>query len=454
MGNIMRIFFSFLILCSLIQITNAQNLKDVENQLRQFQVNRSLYFNYDLYQFAATQGDSSHLSIIVSIVNDLLQFVKESDSLYVANFEITFTITESKNQLISDKTFRKSISVDNFKETNSRTNVHLYYYAIDLLPGEYQLLLELTDLDIRKSLTRKKEFEILDLFENPLEISDPLVTSDLTEDRLFQIEPLTEVHPKSNIAQLILNSRLLSPVLIGDKVHYRAKSPFKVFNEFYQQAGLDSLNVRYQLKNTKQEIVWKSNKSFFSTQQDQFHNTIQFDPSEQQPGLYILNILVSRGIEEKSKEIRIYFRKKITENVEDTSDINIAAPLQHILSKNEFEYINSFEKSQRDSLIVEFWNERDPSPLTEKNELKEEFIHRVRFANQNFHSLLSGKQGWQTDQGRIYILNGPPTEIFHPSIENEDYQHEIWVYENPNLKMRFVFVFKPEKGEYELLARG
>ncbi len=450
----MRIFFSFLILCSLIQVTNAQNLKDVENQLRQFQVNRSLYFNYDLYQFAAAQGDSSHLSIIVSIVNDLLQFVKESDSLYMANFEITFTVTESSNQLISDQTFRKSISVDNFNETNSRTNVHLYYYAIDLPPGDYQFLLELTDLDIRKSLTRKKEFEILDLFEYPLEISDPLVTSDLPEEKLFQIELLTEVHPKSNISQLILNSRLLSPVLIGEKVHYKAKSPVKVFNEFYQQPGQDSLHVRYQLKNTKQEIVWESNKSFFSTQQNQFQNTIQFDPSEQKSGLYILDILVTRGTEQQSKEIRIYFRKEIAINVEDKGDINLTAPLQHILSKNEFEYINSFENNQRDSLIVEFWNEHDPSPSTEKNELKEEFVHRVRFANQNFHSLLSGKQGWQTDQGRVYILNGPPSEIFHPSIENEEYQHEIWVYENPNLKMRFVFVFKPEKGEYKLLARG
>lgn len=442
-----------LITSSMVQIVASQP-KDIEKQLRQFRVNRNLYFNYDLYQFAAHKPGKTRLSIVVSMVNDLLQFVKKSDSLYVADFEITYTITELSNQLISDKTFRRSISVNHFKETNSKVKYHSYYYGLDLEPGKYQLLLELTDLDIRKSLTRKKEFVIQSVDTYLLEISDPLITSEIIEDPINHLETLVEIDNKNSFEEFIENSQILTPILIGDKYHYQTNTLFSIYQEFYQQPNQDSLSVRYQLINNTQETVWQSKETFFSTNQHHFQNTIQINPSEYAPGLYKLEVLADNGGENLYKEFRIYFNRKMTAMEKHPVEIDEFGPMGYILTKQEFEYFASYEKSTRDSLIEEFWHERDPTRNTRKNELREEFIHRVQFANQNFVSLLTGRQGWETDQGRAYILNGPPSEIFHPSVENEEYQHEIWVYDNPSLNLRFVFVFKADKGEYELLSKG
>ena len=68
---------------------------------------------------------------------------------------------------------------------------------------------------------------------------------------------------------------------------------------------------------------------------------------------------------------------------------------------------------ERDQFIEQFWLRRDPTPDTVENEYKEEHYRRIAYANEHF---ASGKPGWMTDRGRIYIVFGPPDEIdAHPS---------------------------------------
>ena len=68
---------------------------------------------------------------------------------------------------------------------------------------------------------------------------------------------------------------------------------------------------------------------------------------------------------------------------------------------------------EREKFVERFWRRRDPDPSTAVCEFKEEHYRRIAYANQWFRS---GKPGWTTDRGRIYILHGPPDEIeSHPT---------------------------------------
>ena len=79
--------------------------------------------------------------------------------------------------------------------------------------------------------------------------------------------------------------------------------------------------------------------------------------------------------------------------------------------KTVFESLNT--DLERETFIEQFWRRRDPDPSTAVCEYKEEHYRRIAYANQWFRS---GKPGWMTDRGRIYILHGPPDEIeSHPS---------------------------------------
>jgi GWxTD domain-containing protein len=68
---------------------------------------------------------------------------------------------------------------------------------------------------------------------------------------------------------------------------------------------------------------------------------------------------------------------------------------------------------EREQFIESFWRRRDPDPDTEENEYKEEYYERIAYANERFSS---GKPGWMTDRGRIYIKFGKPNETeTHPT---------------------------------------
>jgi GWxTD domain-containing protein len=93
---------------------------------------------------------------------------------------------------------------------------------------------------------------------------------------------------------------------------------------------------------------------------------------------------------------------------------------------------------EREQFIEQFWRRRDPDPDTDENEYREQYYERIAYANEHY---TSGRPGWMTDRGRIYIKFGKPDEVeSHPNgglYERPAYQgggstttypFEIWFY--------------------------
>src|SRR6266699_116279 len=118
---------------------------------------------------------------------------------------------------------------------------------------------------------------------------------------------------------------------------------------------------------------------------------------------------------------------------------------------------------EREQFIEQFWLRRDPTPDTIENEFKEDHYSRIAYANERF---ASGKPGWKTDRGRIYILYGKPDEIeSHPSGGTYDrpfeegggttstFPFEIWRYryiEGIGNEVLLEFVDPSMSGEYRM----
>jgi GWxTD domain-containing protein len=89
-------------------------------------------------------------------------------------------------------------------------------------------------------------------------------------------------------------------------------------------------------------------------------------------------------------------------------------------------YLNLTSDAERYEFIERFWQQRDPSPGTTKNEFRDEHYRRVAYANARFPA---AEPGWKTDRGRIYITWGPPDLIeAHPSGNGRSGPFEIWRY--------------------------
>ena len=119
-----------------------------------------------------------------------------------------------------------------------------------------------------------------------------------------------------------------------------------------------------------------------------------------------------------------------------------------------------FEKLQtdreREIFIEAFWKQRDPTPGTPQNEFREEHYQRIKYAVEYFGRGTS-RQGWKTDQGRIYIILGPPRNIEDFTNINGVYPVQIWAYEgDPNYGLptgfNIIFFKKHGLGEYILYS--
>lgn len=117
---------------------------------------------------------------------------------------------------------------------------------------------------------------------------------------------------------------------------------------------------------------------------------------------------------------------------------------------------------EREAFIGGFWDRRDTDPDTEENEYREAYYERMQYANEHFSS---GKPGYLTDRGRIYLVYGKPDEIeSHPSggsyqgrtaqsSADATYPFEIWFYRHlPNVGngLELEFVDRTGSGEFRL----
>ncbi|MDZ7774019.1 MAG: GWxTD domain-containing protein [Balneolaceae bacterium] len=91
-----------------------------------------------------------------------------------------------------------------------------------------------------------------------------------------------------------------------------------------------------------------------------------------------------------------------------------------------------------------FWEERDPTPDTEFNELMAEYYRRVDHAFREFTT--EETPGYETDQGRIYIQYGEPRKVERTYPAGEP-TTEIWIYE----QRRFVFQATSGYGDFQLV---
>lgn len=117
-----------------------------------------------------------------------------------------------------------------------------------------------------------------------------------------------------------------------------------------------------------------------------------------------------------------------------------------IMTKEEIDiYKRLPDHKSRLEFIDEFWKKRDPTPGTEENESKQEFILRIAYANKYFRETPKG-EGWNTERGRILLQLGfPDQRKFSESpptyrgrlVNTRSIRTEIWIYDRYQMILRF-----------------
>jgi GWxTD domain-containing protein len=120
--------------------------------------------------------------------------------------------------------------------------------------------------------------------------------------------------------------------------------------------------------------------------------------------------------------------------------------LLYIATSSELDNIKDAKTNEEKmKRFLKFWKSKDPSPRTSKNELMVEYYNRIKIANERYSHYVDG---WKTDMGMVFIVNGTPSVIDRHPFDNDSKPYEIWTYYD--LNRQYIFVDYTGFGDYRL----
>jgi GWxTD domain-containing protein len=103
----------------------------------------------------------------------------------------------------------------------------------------------------------------------------------------------------------------------------------------------------------------------------------------------------------------------------------------------------------RRKFLAEFWAEVEKGRMGRPPITRAEYMQRVAAANEKYRSF--GREGWQTDRGRVFILYGEPSEVERIPSSGDAKPHEVWRYLDIENGAEFIFIDRSGFGDYILV---
>jgi GWxTD domain-containing protein len=132
----------------------------------------------------------------------------------------------------------------------------------------------------------------------------------------------------------------------------------------------------------------------------------------------------------------------------DAESAEFLSQARYIITKEERKSFVRLDPADRQGFVKSFWERRDPTPGTERNEFQEDYLRRIDEANLLFKQ--GSTPGWLQDRGEVYIILGRPDhrETYPRGIDFYGKPEEIWWYGF----FPVVFIDENWSGNYRLTA--
>ncbi len=368
--------------------------------------------------FPGEKPPNARVEVYLKIPYGGLQFPKCGDT-FRAGFTAAFAIYDGKKMIAkSDRT--DSVEVDSYSSTHSPSFVRPEPYFLDNIPaGRYKLLISLTDRETGAGFSHTAEIVVPGFSKKDLpEFSSVILNVEETDDRSPDRDSTG-----GNVERLVFKLEILLPDSIrGFIVRGIEADGVAIVAETLQivEAGVKmELDGELPLPDSDAELTFfaevvSEGKILVRTEKDVELPSEWFDRTASSPEEAIAQLDLIGSREEM---------KKLENALENTPE-------------------------RLDSLIEYFWGERDPTPATKINEVREEFYRRVFAANERFGPFTPG---WKTDMGEVFIIYGEPDEIDRHPFDSGYRAYEIWYYFSP--RKTFYFEDTIGDGTYRLVRR-
>jgi GWxTD domain-containing protein len=428
------------------------------------------------YQFAVEQPVKAtpvrvRLEVHIGMVNDILQFVKmapdSSDEIrFQAQYEVNLMIYDDRKNAVDSRNWKRELLANSFDATNDRKKLNREFAFFELPPGEYEIALEITDRDTGKKLRDRRPLKVEPLGDDQLRVSSIVFTQRPPKDAGPGALAFAEIRDRaalrdslpSNITSILMS---LPPAVAENRAWDFTTDRSAAYFEIYGVTAGETLQLQYEILDWRRQVIHAWEETLAVSQTPVCH-LAHLEGKLTSPGQHTLRVTAQRagaGVSKHQREakteenfhVQISIDRNYTTQFLQNKNL-LFAPLRYVARGAEYKRLAEADEVTRDSLITEFWRQRDPDPETETNALREEFYRRATFAEMRFAVSGIGKSGWETDRGRIYIIYGPPKEVHHQMAEQGSPPYEIWYY--PDQDLYFVFRDKTGSGDFELVNRN
>lgn len=403
----MYVLKQFLLVIAILNIAYAGPAKSrsIKSNIERFTI---IPFHHAIHQ------DSIKVVSFIEIPFSSLQFVKTKNG-FRAGYHASIALKDKKGNDLGHEIWSDSIFVSNYSETKSPVKNRKHYTIHHVVVGEkYELVGEFQDIDTRKKGTQNKK----------LNFSEYKNTPTLTQPTFF-----LSLDGDWGYGEGIIPTRGYKVREMGDGILLQVSG--------YLSQGLASVSVYLSNGTTIDSLVAvdqiEAHEGYFLKELFLPTDLLQSLKNE-------FKVVLSQGRQKDEKLVYFSTYKSGVSNF--VRDIDIAMrQMRYILTNEEKLALKKVDKKDMEQQFYSLWKKRDPTPLTEYNELMEEYYGRVWYVNEHFDAW---QPGWETDRGMIYILFGPPDEVqrTNPVSTNTSSILQVWYYYNLNKQ----FVFRDQNG--------
>lgn len=425
-------------------------------------------FSFDYAKFKGHE-DYIYLESYFSIFRNNLQYIEFGDK-FKAEFsiEVNFYIEDS---LVLSRTWGNVNYVDSLKEIEGFQKLFSVNH-FQLKPANYKLTALVKDLISGYSQEKETSISLSAFDDVNLCISD--------------IEFASTIKPGEEKNQYYKNGYQVIPNT--DRFYGTGLPMLMFYSEIYNLKGPDEsdknyYDVTYSILNSNEELVRKfpsrsKIKPGNSAVEVGGLNIITFtsgtyflqidveDTTNNQSISKIGKFFVYRPgdfakIQKEDSLAQTQIRQKafkliegVYQSMTEKEIDNEFGAASYIATKNEQSIYKTLDLNGKRQFMPEFWAKRDKTPNTPRNEDRDDYLARMKTAEQEFRGF---KKGWKSDEGRILLVYGVPDEIERFPSSNENKAYRIWRYFSIQGGIEFIFVDRRGWGEYELVhsnARG
>ena len=309
------------------------------------------------------------------------------------------------------------------------------------------------------SLIDKFSFDLTDSMEVIISITDPV--SNLQGSVSYTTSPIeanallsdvlftTSVSPSSDSSKFVKNGLLIYPAFLHD---VSVNNPqLLAYYEVYPQYDSQNISLNAAILDEENTEIWNY-ESEISNQPEGIviGKLLNLPVGELLNGNY--QFIISAGDEIQKSNFKVFW--DLTAGEFATPELVMSPTAEKyymeidlIMNVEQQNFFESLSDEGKQAFAKIFWNSRDPNPLTEENEALELFAERIQYADEQYSS--GFERGYESDRGRIYIINGKPEEVTIIPADSHYPPNEIWNYWSSGYKYIFADIY--QHGEFELI---